>query len=42
MAQREARNGTLIVGGAFAGSYVGRYLGKLSMLGHPARLRDEP
>ena len=29
MAEREARNGTLILGGGFAGSYVGRYLGKL-------------
>ena len=28
MARREARNGTLILGGGFAGSYVARYLGK--------------
>jgi NADH dehydrogenase len=28
MAQREAKNGTLILGGGFAGSYVARYLGK--------------
>jgi hypothetical protein len=42
MAQREARNGTLILGGGFAGSCIGRYLSKLSVLGHPARLRDEP
>jgi NADH:ubiquinone reductase (H+-translocating) len=28
MAQREARNGTLILGGGFAGSYVARFLGK--------------
>jgi NADH dehydrogenase len=28
MARREARNGTLVLGGGFAGSYVARYLGK--------------
>jgi hypothetical protein len=41
-ARRNARGGTLILGGGFAGSYVARYLGRdgrdiveLGTLGHP-------